>query len=368
MRGPITLLIPNMDGGGTERAILMLGSHWAQAGVEVHLILFRREGPLLDLLHSDIRIHSLESDLPVVQIFRLIRFLREHSTKTLLCALNPANAVAVAARVIGRLDTKVIASVQNHFGAKYTYAPSIWNPFRKQVLRWVFAHADVVVPVSQSIRDYLIESIGVHPDKIRVIYNPVEILPIEAIEGFAKPMHAFFDSSEPVLIAAGRLTRQKNFQLLVRAMTHLPENIRLILLGEGEDRDDLEQLVKDLGLSERVSMVGFQSNPLAWFAQADCYVMSSDWEGFPFVLLEAMSVGLQVVSTDCLSGPEEILSRGEHGILVDQENLDSLSVGILMALESPFPKGKLISRASDFSIDTTAVQYVELMQVGYKTV
>ncbi|WPJ94696.1 glycosyltransferase [Coraliomargarita algicola] len=356
----MTLMIPTMDGGGSERAVLLLANFWASEGCNVRLILFRRTGVLLDSLHSDVCVHSLDSRLPWVQVWRLIRLLREQRSDNLLCVLNTANTVGVLAQFFGRLHTRIITTVQNHMGAKYAHTRSLLNPFRKLVLGWVLRRADQVVVVSNQIQDYLVDELHLNPASIEVIYNPVDLsLTKQALE---RPEHPYFQQSvEPVLIAAGRLTRQKNFQLLVRAMSNLSENLRLIILGEGEDRPELEGLIQQLNLIDRVSLPGFKDQPLAWFKWADCYVMSSDWEGFPFVLLEAMSVGLQIVSTDCPSGPAELLDHGSYGRLVPCADAAKLADAILLAVREPMDADRLRGRSAEFNIQKVAEHYAMLL-------
>ncbi|MDQ8193296.1 glycosyltransferase [Coraliomargarita sp. SDUM461004] len=356
----ITLMVPTMDGGGSERAVLLLANYWASEGCDVRLILFRRTGVLLSALHPNVRIHSLNSRLPWIQVWRLIRYLKEQPADNLLCVLNAANAVGILARLFGRIHTRIIATVHNHMGAKYAHTPSLLNPFRKLVIGWMLRRADRVVVVSKMIQDYLVDELNLAREKTEVIYNPVDLsLTKQALE---RPEHPYFQQSVgPVIIAAGRLTRQKNFQLLVRAMSNLSENIRLVILGEGEDRPELEGLIQQLNLTDRVSLPGFKDQPLAWFKWADCYVMSSDWEGFPFVLLEAMSMGLQIVSTDCPSGPAELLDHGSYGRLVPCADAAKLADAILLAVREPMDADRLRGRSAEFNIQKVAEHYAMLL-------
>jgi len=353
----IAIMLPSMTGGGTERAALLLANHWAERGVKVRLILFRREGVLLEELHSDIQVDSLDCNQPLVVVWRLVHYLRRNKIHTLLCLLNPVNAIAVCAKMLGGLDVRIVATVHNHLGAKYKHTPSMLNGLRLKVIACALRQADHVIAVSDSIKDLICKTLGVDEREVSVIYNPVRLQPAELLE-FSRPRHPYFNESNgPVLIAAGRLTRQKNFQLLLRAMVCLPENVRLVILGEGEDRLALEALCEELNLGTRVSLAGFQSKPLEWFKAADCYVMSSDWEGFPFVLLEALSVGLSVVSTDCPSGPAELLDYGKYGRLVPSGDFHALADAIQEELSCQRDPQVLIRRVDAFNIVTVCEQY-----------
>ena len=157
----------------------------------------------------------------------------------------------------------------------------------------------------------------VHEDRLRVIYNP--IVTAEILERAKAPVdHPWFDDPEPVFVAAGRLRSQKDFAMLIRAFARLrsTRRARLLILGEGPDRADLEGLIKELGLSEDVDLRGYTDNPYTYFAHATAFVLSSRWEGLPTVLIEALSCGASVIATECPSGPREILADGRYGRLV----------------------------------------------------
>lgn len=166
-----------------------------------------------------------------------------------------------------------------------------------------------------------------------------------------------------MILGAGRLTHQKDFPTLIRAFAAIDpaRGLRLMILGEGPQRGALESLVRELGLSERIALPGFSPNPFAAMARARLFVLSSAWEGLPGVLIQAMACGTPVVSTDCPSGPREILSDGRYGPLVPIGDAAALAVAIAAALEQPIARERLMSRAADYRLEPVTRRYLEVM-------
>lgn len=173
----------------------------------------------------------------------------------------------------------------------------------------------------------------------------------------------WWNSASQRILAVGSLKKQKGFHDLLHAMSNLGDStdIRLIILGEGSERQELEELSHSLGLGHSVALPGQRANPDPFYAQADLFVLASRWEGFGNVIVEALGHGTPVLSTDCQSGPAEILNDGEFGTLVEPANPKALAQGILQSLEQEVDQGKLISRAADFEPKKVANQYLQLL-------
>ncbi|NJS16372.1 MAG: glycosyltransferase [Nostocaceae cyanobacterium CSU_2_110] len=173
----------------------------------------------------------------------------------------------------------------------------------------------------------------------------------------------FEKNSPPVFLAVGRLTEQKDFSTLIKAFSLVRKEklARLIILGEGEARGQLEATIKNLGISEDVLLPGFTDNPYAYMYNANAFVLSSRWEGLPTVLIEAMACGCPVVATDCPSGPQEILAAGKYGELVCCGDVLALSKAMLNVLDNPINSEILTQRTQDFSFDKAVSRYLELI-------
>ena len=225
-----------------------------------------------------------------------------------------------------------------------------------------YRFADKIIAVSEGIKTNLVEEFRIAAGSIEIIYNPIDIDRINELSRMPLE-HPFFQGSAPVILAIGRLVRQKRFDLLIRAFREVLSELdaRLIIAGEGPERESLQRLAKDLGIGEKISLVGFQANPYAFLSKADVFVLSSSYEGLPMVLLEALACGTPVISTDCKSGPREILDNGRCGLLVPEGDEGALAEGIVRLVRDKALQEALShlgkKRARDFSIDEVFKQY-----------
>jgi glycosyltransferase involved in cell wall biosynthesis len=234
------------------------------------------------------------------------------------------------------------------------------------MMRRLYPKADRIVAVSQGVADDLISLLNLPHEKVTVIYNP--IFTPELFEQAKQPAnHPWFEQNRlPVILAVGRLTRQKDYPILFRAFS-LVRQVRpakLLILGEGEERANLERLAIELGIQNDVSMPGFVDNPFAFMAKASVFVLSSAWEGFGNVLVEALACGCPVVATDCRSGPREILDNGRYGRLVPVGDHEALAKAILETLDNPdFPANRQtrLQRAMEFSVDAAVDKYLKVL-------
>jgi glycosyltransferase involved in cell wall biosynthesis len=231
--------------------------------------------------------------------------------------------------------------------------------------RWFYPWADAIVTVSQGSADDLVR-LGLSSERIRVIYNPV-VTP-ELFEKAKEPLeHDWFEpGSPPVILGVGRLEKQKDFPTLIRAFAQVRQQrpARLMILGEGQDRPALEALVQELGIEEDVALPGFVANPFAYMARAGVFVLSSLFEGLPTVLIEAIAVGTKVVSTDCESGPAEILENGLYGKLVPVGDSKGIAEAILSTLEEPANSEAQQRKTAEFSLEKAVAQYRQVLHVG----
>jgi glycosyltransferase involved in cell wall biosynthesis len=231
--------------------------------------------------------------------------------------------------------------------------------------RKFYPWADAIVTVSQGSADDLV-NLGLSSKRIQVIYNPV-VTP-ELFEKAKEPIdHPWFKpGSPPVILGVGRLEKQKDFPTLIRAFAqmHKQRPARLMILGEGKDRPDLEALVQELGLEEDVALPGFVANPFAYMASSAVFVLSSLYEGLPTVLIEAIAVGTRVVSTDCPSGPTEILENGRYGKLVAVGDIKSMAEAIVSTLEEPPDSESLQLKAAEFSLEKAVAKYRQVLAVN----
>lgn len=334
----VALFLPSLVGGGAERVMLSLASEFAGQGHTVDLVLAKATGEYIDQVPSNVHIVDLNTSRVLYSLFPLIRYLKESRPQSVLSALDHTNIIAICAVAIANVNTKTVVSIHNNLThlSKVKKARFIthWIP---PLMKWSFKRADRVVAVSQGVAEDAVQRLELPEEKVQVIYNPVvdERLIEKADELIDHPW--FADGEPPVLLAVGRLTAEKDFPTLLRSFAKLRKtrSVRLIILGEGEKRAELEELIEQLGISQDVQLPGFVTNPYAYMRNARLFVLSSLSEGLPTVLIEALACGTEVISTDCPSGPREILQSGRYGSLVPIKDSEALFQAIKERLDVP---------------------------------
>jgi glycosyltransferase involved in cell wall biosynthesis len=232
--------------------------------------------------------------------------------------------------------------------------------------RWFYPWADLIITVSKDAKEDLIEVTGINRAKVRAIYNPV-VTDHLCTQSREPVEHSWFQGDgPPVILGAGRLEKQKDFETLLRAFRCVREvrEARLVILGKGSRKEKLKVLAQSLGVEEHVLLPGFVDNPFKYMARADVFVLSSRFEGLPGVLIQAMAAGCPVVSTDCPSGPREILADGQHGPLVPVGDEKALAEGIETVLDDPSSRETMKRAASRFSEEQSANEYINEMLCG----
>lgn len=363
----IALFSPSMGGGGAEKMFRRLAVAFAGQGIRVDLVLATGGGPNTDGLPPSIRIIDLHQSRVLASVGPLARYLAAVNPDVLISTLTYANIVAVWARAMTVQKPQLILREANTLTVASAESSSIKSRLLPALARTFYPRADAIVAVSKGVAEDLVDRVGVSPALVRVIHNPT--FDTEILTLMHEPVDHpwFYDGGPPVVLSVGRLNTQKRFDSLIRAVAiaRRSRSIRVIILGEGEERPNLKALIGELGLDESVLLLGFQTNPYAFMARASLYVMSSAFEGFPNVLVEAMACGLPIVSTDCPSGPREILGMdgvgaGAFGTLVPVDDANALAQGILAELERSRDRSLSQRRARRFSSERAAAKYVDL--------
>lgn len=362
---PISIFLPSLGGGGAERMMLQLANSFAEQGLQVNLVLLEKDGVYFSDISPQVNLVHLEAKRVLLSLPKLVRYLKQEKPAYLICALYHVNLVGLWAKFLARVSTHIVVTVHNTLSSQSN--KSTWkNLLINSLIHYCYPWADSIVAVSGGVADDLATTVNLPCNRIKVIYNPV-VTPNLILKAQTTVDHAWFSSKEsPVILGVGRLTKQKNFPTLIKAFAIAQKNCsaRLMILGEGEERLQLEALVKELGLEDKVSLLGFVNNPFAYMAQANLFVLSSAWEGLPTVLIEAMAVGTPVVSTNCKSGPEEILAGGKYGNLVPVGDVEGLAQAMLATLNNPIAPEVLQSRAKEeFSQEKSTTEYLKLLNL-----
>jgi glycosyltransferase involved in cell wall biosynthesis len=362
---PVALFLPTLTGGGAQRIALNLAQGFVDSGVPTHLVAVNGVGELAGRVPAGVRLVDLKRSRVILGLLPLVSYLRREQPAALISFLDHAGIVALWARRLSGTSTRVICTVHN---ALTTAAPTSSN-LRSRImplfLRVFYPSADEVVAVSEGVAHELSKATGFPLKRIRVIYNPVITDDLLSARTRTPPHPWLTDGGPPVVLGVGRLTRQKDFESLIRAFAQVRQHqrARLLILGEGPERPALEALIRQLGLESEVSLPGFLPGAHECMAKAAVFVLSSIWEGLPTVLIEALAVGTRVVSTDCPSGPREILRGGELGRLVPPGDLAALIAGIQAALGDA-SRGVPLDHLKEFTREVAVRAYLDLTQNG----
>jgi len=367
-RAKIALFLPALEIGGVERNMLNLAGGFTKRGMSVDLVLVKAAGTYISRIPPAVRLIDLQAERLLASLLPLTHYLRTEKPDGLISAKDYANIIAVLAKLLARVPTCVLVSVRTTLSKHVQYAES----FKEKVIvptlaHWLYPFADGIVAVSNGVADDLARFLRLARDRITVIYNPV--VSEELFADAQRPVnHPWFRPNSPqVILSIGRLTKAKDYPTLIKAFAKVRQqrDVRLVILGDGEERPKLEGLVRRFGLESDVWLPGFVDPPYPYLARASLFVLSSIWEGFPTVIVEALAFGVPVVSTDCPSGPREILDNGRFGKLVPVGNVDALANAILHALEEPHDPALLKERAKKFTVDNAVASYLELL--GFET-
>ena len=331
----VSFFLASLRGGGAERVMLTIINELALRGIKVTLILLRAEGPYLSEIHKSVTVVNIGRKRAILGLPFMISFLRKNKPDVIISALPHINMVTCWAQRISQTKSKIIITEHNTLSRSVKYAVTIrgrWLPF---FMKLSYPLANTIVAVSNGVADDLSNMLKLSRADIKVIYNPV--VSDFLIKNSQKQIyHAWLESEKtPVILGVGRLTEAKNFASLIKAFSILVEIIpaKLIILGEGKQRDHLENMIKQLNLNDKVDLPGFIENPYPYMKKCELFVLSSIWEGLPTVLIEALSLGTKVVSTDCHSGPREILENGKWGTLVPINNVNSLAKAMCESIQ-----------------------------------
>ena len=359
----ISIVLPTLIIGGAERVSLTMARELLRLRYSVDLVLMCAEGPLLEQVPSGTNVVDLGAprirDLPV----KLLRYLRRRRPDAIIVNVWPLTLVTSAVTRMALPNTPVLACHQNNLSSQYIVARHHSPALMALAVRVENSLARSIVGCSEGVaRD--IEAVGrLRPMSVQAVPNPVHV----PVEVSATQLHAA-EQLWPVerggqILAVGNFKTQKNFPLLLRAfamIAHVPGRF-LVIIGDGEQRPALEALVRELGLAGQVALPGRSQSVEAIYRTADLYAMSSDFEGLPTVLIEALGAGLPVVSTDCPFGPREILRNGEYGLLVPCGDADALAAAMAKSLSTKSTVECLKRRAADFAPERAALQYLSLL-------
>ncbi len=329
----ILFFINSLGIGGAERALVNILKTLDSNKFSPQLVLLASDTSLQREIRSTIPIMELgiEGRFATLRaIFPLTKIIRGQKPDVVVSFLWGANLIVLLTKLFTKFKSKIILCEQTHLGKdieNYRF-PLL----RKVLIKKLYPRANSIITVSSGVKENLIEEFGIQKEKITVIFNSVNLKNIETLMKvpFQPPFKQY-------IIAVGRLAKEKNYTLLLKTFAEINKkyDIELIILGEGKERRNLEILAHNLGLDGKVLMPGVVENPFPWLAYGKIFVLCSKYEGFGNVIIEAMACRVPVVATRCPTGPAEIITDNETGLLVKSNNVKKLKEAILRLLNNP---------------------------------
>jgi glycosyltransferase involved in cell wall biosynthesis len=359
----VAFFLPSLEGGGVERMAINLATGLLLRGYAVDFVLVHKTGSLLEIVPADARVIDLQASRALTAILGLSHYLRTNQPQALIAAPHHANLIAIWAKLLASARTKIAIGTYTNYSLTLRYTRKIQERVYPPLLRLFHHYSDAIIAVSEGAADDLARVTHIPRGRITVIYNPAITKEIEPLS--QEPLdHPWFQpDSPPVILAAGRLNVAKDYPTLLKAFAGLRNRrpAKLVILGEGEKRAELTTLSEKLHITNDVDLPGFVLNPFRFMARCKVFVLSSIYEGFSCVIAEALACGAQVVSTDCPSGPAEILEHGRYGRLVPVGDPVALAEAMEQALMNPLPSDFLRRRAQFFSADRAIDQYLSAL-------
>lgn len=362
-RKNLLLFRPTLGQGGADRVTLTLMQSFDRELFAPSLVLVKREGEFLGDLPEDIDLTVLGVQGLRAAALPLKRLLEERQPDIFFSTSSGANPVAIMAHKLARQSGRLVISERGLLRRGKVTAK------KRAVLalkRALYARADAITAVSDGVRDDLVRELGLARERITVVYNP--IVTDEMAEQAAEPVeHEWFGENVPVILGAGRLVEEKDFGTLIRvfAIVRAKCPVRLVILGEGPLREDLERLARELGIERDFALPGFYKNPFKYMARCSVFVLSSRFEGLPGVLIQAMACGAPVIATDCPSGPSEIITPNADGMLVPVGDMEAMVAAIERVLGDAARAGEMGARArlsaERFRVDNVLSRYAQAL-------
>jgi len=364
-RQRVCFVIPSLAGGGAERVAVQVLNALDQSRWDRSLFLFERAGPFLADVSPDITLESADVASRIGQWRALQRFIRKAKPDVVVAFLSYWSALT-ATRAAG-VGAKVVFAIGTPVGAFLSDRDYRWSqPWNRRVftavMRTACALADRIIATSTGVADDLIESVGGTAARIRVVHNPVDVT--EVASAAREPIDSADEArwQRPVIVAAGRLAEAKNFALLIEAFAILRRRsvATLFILGTGDEEANLRSRIASHGLVDSVHLCGFRRNPWSYMARADVFALTSRYEGFGNVLVEAMACGVPVVATRS-AGTLEVITPGADGLVVDQHEPAAFASALASVIDNSELRAQMsataLLHAERYRTDTIARDY-----------
>ena len=366
-RVTVAFFLPSLEPGGTERNVVNLVNNIDRRKYLISLVLGNIKGDFVKQIGKDIPITNLDAAGSIGLFFGLIRYFKKQKPDIFISAFPRINIICTVARMFAKAETKIVITEHSVFSllpviAKTSLRRLFARFFMPTLCKLIYPKADAIICVSSGIAEDL-SKIFYYQNGMKVIYNPVIDDKVYTLAEESVDHPWFLDIKIPIIVAAGRLVACKDYPTLFNAFGEIikKQPAHLVVLGAGSEKQTLMDLAKKLGISEQVAFLGFQENPYKYMKRASVFVLSSLQEGFGNAIIEAMACGAPVISTDCPTGPREIISNRKNGILVAMQDYKALAKAVMEVLDDLSLRQQLSregkKRARDFLITNSVEKY-----------
>jgi glycosyltransferase involved in cell wall biosynthesis len=359
----VAIFLYRLRCGGAERVMLTLAEEFIRRGLSVDVIAFDASGEFAANLPSSARLVDIGSLKISKAQDALKKYIDDSPPTAILANGDRCMTAAFWAKYHAQNKTRIVGVVHNDLLGPLslddvTFKEKILARMKKFPMSFIYRQLDTIIAVSEGVANSVCEFLGYPRDRISVIYNPADLGALARKAAEPAEHQWFVKKKAPIIISAGRLAKEKDFPTLLRAFRLLTDKApaRLAIIGDGPERATLENLINELGLSGKAELLGFQENPFKYVARADLFALSSVFEGFGMVILEAMALGIPAVSTNCPSGPAELL-RAHPDRLVPTRDPQALAD----AMESGLKIGHEENDMTEYSVQNCAGKYLELI-------
>ncbi len=359
----IVIYIPDLKGGGAEKVYLNLANYWIEKGIKVTFILNKKQGEYLELLNKQIKVINLNVSRIREALIKLPFVLHKEKASVCIAAMWPITSLTVLIfKLFFIKKTKLIISDHVNLTESIKRETNFSFSLFKLILRFTYPFADGIICVSEGVKKEICKLAKIKKNKIKTIYNPLidekNLKKLEYYKNFKK-------NNTKTIISVGSLKEQKNHEMLIKLFSKIDDKIdvKLLIIGSGPLKDYLKKLIKSLNQSNRISIINFDKNIYKYYLQSHIFVLTSKWEGFGNVIVEALHCGLEVISSDCDFGPSEILEKGKYGFLfnLDEENKCSDKLIKLLKNNQLSFNEENFHKSFDFSISKISNQYLDYM-------
>lgn len=361
----VFFFIPNFSGGGAENSACELSNEFIKNNIHTEIIVTQDFGPTKKILSKEVKIKNLNSKKMIFSLFKFSKYIIEKKPNYVITNLNHASFIALLAKRLFKFRTKIIITFVNKINFNLQIS-NIKNLIYVYFIKFLIGSDTNIITITKGIKDDLINNWNFNKKLITVIYPPSNIDKINHLMNKKNDDPLFKNKKNKYILSVGRLNKQKDHVTLIKAFKLVIQkfDVELILIGEGDEYQKLKKLTKKLEIETKIHFRKYTLNPYYYMKNCDLFILSSRWEGFAIVLVNALQCNIPIISTDCEYGPKEILENGKWGKLSKVGNVEDLYLNIIEELKLNKNKKLLDTtiRAENFSLKNSAQNHLKLFK------